>query len=189
MNKIIKKNKLMRIIKFINYIYINYYVVNSLKIDSSSSCSSSCSSSSSSSSSCSSSSSSSNEWKIFSTCSNDESINYEQFNILHLIQSIMSRDEFDYDVLLISIHIYRKICIEYAHLIENYIYLFGSVYISMNKILCEKFLCEKFLSDLFDKKLCLIKKMVWCIDKFINYNDIYFGLDEKDKIINEIQYL
>ena len=89
-----------------------------------------------------------------------------------------------------TIHIYRKICIQYAHLIDNYVYLFGSIYITLNKILCDNFLSNKFLSDVFGIDLIVINKMIMCIDKFIddNDNDIYFGIDEISKIKNIINH-
>ena len=168
----ITKNNLLRIVKYLNYIYITSYVKNSLKINKYNEKNNE----------------KNNEWKIFSTHFNIKQQNYEQFNILHLIQSIISRDEFDYNILLISIYIYKKICINYADLIDNYIYLFGSVYITMNKILCDNFLDANFLSIIFDIELKIITKMIKCIDNFINNNDIYFSIDEKNKIIDGIYY-
>ena len=165
----IQKNKLVKLIKYIDYLYLNNYIKNSLKygLDDTKN----------------------SEWKIFSTHFNiREQKRDEQFNILNLIQSIVIQNEFDDEILLITIHIYRKICIQYAHLIDNYVYLFGSVYITLNKILCDKFLSNKFLSDIFDIDPIVINKMIMCIDKFIDDNDIYFGIDEKNKITNNIYY-
>jgi len=159
---------LLKIIKYIDYIYLNSYINNLLiikKYDEDL-----------------------NKWKIFSTCFNNNKKNYEQFNILHLIKSIISQNEFNYEILLISIHIYEKICIKYAHLIDNYTYLFGSVYISMNKILSDNFLSDNFLSNLFDIHVEKIILMIKCIDYFIDFNDIYFDINDKKKIINEIYY-
>ena len=164
----IKKNQMLRIIKFIDYIYINSYVINSLisKQDTSGDM---------------------NDWKIFSARSN-KCNNEDNFNILYLIQLLSSQNQFDYEVFLISIHIYKKICKYNAHLIDNYTYLFGSVYISTNKIFCDEFLQNDFLSNVFGIDKITIQKMVNCIDKFIDCNNIYFGTEERTKIINEINY-
>ena len=164
-------NKLVKVIKYIDYLYLNNYIKNSLKLGFKDK------------------DNENNEWKIFSTHLNvREQKRDEQFNILNLIQSIIIQNEFDYEIFLITIHIYRKICIQYAHLIDNYMYLFGSIYITLNKILCDKFLSNKFLSDIFGIEPIIINKMIMCIDKFIHDNDIYFGIDERIKIINSIHY-
>ncbi len=163
----IKKNQMMRIIKFIDYIYLNSYVNNSLNINKSNDLDTM------------------NEWKIFSTHSN-KSIEYQ--NIYYLIKSLSTQNEFDYDILLISIHIFRKICKKYAHLIDDYIYLFGSVYISVNKNFCDEYLSDNFLAKIFNVDLKIINKMVKCVDKFVLYNDIYYGCEEKVKIMNGIYY-
>lgn len=162
-----RKTKLFKIIKYIDYIYINNYVFNSLKyitIDDKI-----------------------NEWKIFSTHFNVKKSDL-QYNILHLVQSIVNQNEFDYEIFLISIYIYKKICIEYAHLIDNYVYLFGSIYIALNKKMCDEFLSNNFLSNIFNIKHVIVDNMIMCIEKFINTNNIYFGIDEKIKIIDEIYY-
>lgn len=165
----IHKDNLIKIIKYINYLYLNNYIKNCLtyinednKI---------------------------NEWKIFSTNLNiSEQQKDDQFNILNLVQAIINHNDFDHEIFLISIHIYRKICIRYAHLIDNYVYLFGSIYVALHNILCDKFLSNNFLSNLFDIKQCIINKMIMCIERFINFNDIYFGVDEKNSITNGIYY-
>ncbi len=163
------KTKLLKFIKYIDYLYLNNYITNSLKYSFEDN--------------------KNNEWKIFSTHFNvGEKKRDDQFNILYLIQSIVNQNEFDYEIFLISIHIYRKICIKYAHLIDNYVYLFGSIYIVLNKIFCDKFLSNNFLSKIFDLKPEIISKMITCVDIFINTNDIYFGKDERIKITNSIYY-
>jgi hypothetical protein len=53
-------------------------------------------------------------------------------------------------------------------------FLFGFIYILLYKILCDKFLSNKFLSDIFDIEPEIICKMIICVDRFINTNDIYF---------------
>ena len=136
----IQTNELVKIIKYIDYLYLNNYIKNSLKygfedIKNTKKTNND----------------NNNEWKIFSTHLNTKEQNIgeqkieNQFNILNLIQLIITRDEFDYETFLMTIHIYRKICIQYAHLIDNYVYLFGSIYITLNKILCDNFLSNKFL--------------------------------------------
>jgi len=167
--EMIQKNKLVKIIEYIDYLYLNNYIKNSLKYGLNNN--------------------KNNELKIFSTHFNiGKQKRDEQLNILNLIQSIVIQNEFNYEIFLITIHIYRKICIQYAHLIDNYVYLFGAIYITLNKILCDKFLSNKFLSDILDIEPIVINKMVMCIDKFIDDNDIYFGMDEIIKITNSIYY-
>lgn len=165
-----QKKKLLKVIKYIDYLYLNNYINNSLRYGFEDN--------------------KNNEWKIFSTHFNvGEKKRDNQFNILYLIQTIVNQNGFDYEIFLISIHIYRKICIKYAHLIDNYVYLFGSIYIVLNNIFCDEFLSNKFLSDIFNIKPEIISKMFACVDKFINTNDIYFGNDEKIKITNSIHCL
>lgn len=73
-------------------------------------------------------------------------------------------------------------------MINNYTYLFGSVYISINKNYCYEYLSDYFLSNTFSVDLTVVNKMVIYIDKFIDYNDIYFGVEEKIKVVNGIYY-
>jgi hypothetical protein len=159
----IKNNQLLRIIRFIDYVYLSSYVVNSLKTNNYNE------------------QKNMSEWKIFSTQSKKD---VENKNIMYLIKLISSQKEFNYDVLLISIHIYIKICNKYAHLIDNYTYLFGSVYISINKDICYEFLTDYFLSCVLNINLKTSNYMVKCVNKFIVSNDIFFGIEEKIKIIN-----
>ena len=124
-----------------------------------------------------------NEWKIFSIRYMDESL-----NILYFIKTIKSQPNYNYDLLLITLHIYTKICNKYAHLIENYTHLFASVYISINMVVC---VCEEYLTFVFMAQVLnisndLAKKMISTIDKFMDLEDIYFGLGEKEKIISDI---
>jgi hypothetical protein len=153
----------LKIIKYIDYCYINNYLKNNLKI-----INVNCDENM-------------NDWKIFSTYSNDE-----KFNILYLIQMICSQIEFDYEIFLISIHIYKKICIKYAHIIDNYVYLFGSIYVVINKLYCKKYLTDKFLIKIFNIEQKIITIMISCIEKFLTNYEIYFGNNEKNKIMNEI---
>ena len=120
----IKKEFELKIVKFIDYIYLNNYITNMLipdtnvqltkkiantyyaqeQID--------------------------NDWKIFSTHYIDESL-----NILYFIKKIKSKSNFNIELLLLTLHIYTNICKKHAHQIENYTYLFASVYIGVNKII------------------------------------------------------
>lgn len=178
-------NKILKLVKFIDYIYLNYYVKNSLNVSISDVSISDVETNK-----------NMNNWKIFSTRSNDVEINKinnvylsgERLNILYLLQMIISQDIYDFEVLLISLHIYKKICIQYAHLIDNYTYLFGCVYIVINKILCKKFLTENFLSNMFGINPKFISMMIHCVDEFIDTNDIYFGTDEKHNILDGIYH-
>jgi len=168
--KMVAKNELLKIIKYIDYLYLNKYIKNSLKYGFENN--------------------KNNEWKIFSThYVVGKQKKDEQFNILNLVQSIFNQNEFNSEIFLITIHVYRKICIEYAHLIDNYVYLFGSIYITLNKILCDEFISNKFLSDIFDIEPNIINKMIKSIEDFIICDDIYFGIDEKNNIANEINCL
>jgi len=163
----IKRNQILRIIKFIDYLYLTSYINNSLKNfapDNSDIV---------------------NEWKIFSIHLNKLQ---EYQNIFYLINLLSKQNEFDYEVLLVSIHIFNKICKKYAHLIENYVILFGSIYITLNKNFCEEYLCDNFLADIFNVNVKIINEMVKCIDNFIIYNDVYYCCEEKNKIINGIYY-
>jgi hypothetical protein len=126
-----------------------------------------------------------NEWKIFSTHSINIQLNNEDCNMLYLLQNMISHDEFDYEILLWTIHIYENICIKYADLIDNYVYLFGSIYVSAN-IINEKYLSEIFLTKIFGIDVNIVKKMINTINNYMDNNDIYFGIDEKKKILNLI---
>lgn len=153
--------KLLKVVKYIDYCYINNYVKNCVKnINDTKNM---------------------NDWKIFSTYSNDE-----KYNILYLIQMICSQNEFDYEIFMLTIHIYRKICIKYAHIIDNYVYLFGSIYIAVNKLYYDEYLSENFLVNILNLEQKIIKNMISCIEKFLIHDEIYFGIEEKIKLKNEI---
>ena len=107
-------------------------------------------------------------------------------NILYLLQNIVSQDEFDYEILLWTIHIYQNICVKHANMIDNYIYLFGSIYVSVN-IVNDKYISENFLTEIFCINGDIIKKMIKTIDNYIDNNDIYFGDCEKNKIIDSVK--
>lgn len=156
-------NKLLQIIKYIDFCYINNYLKNNFKLNSNNS------------------NDSMNNWKIFSTYSNDD-----KYNILYLIQMICSQNVFDHETLIISIYIYKKICIKYAHLIDNYVYLFGTIYIVMNKFYCINYLNDDFLIKILNIEPKIIKIMITCIENFLIDYEIYFGNVEKNNIFNEI---
>lgn len=124
-----------------------------------------------------------NDWKIFS----NHFIN-DNVNILYFIKSVKLKSNYSYELLLITIHIYTKICIKYAHLIENYTLLFASVYIAINKVMCDEYLPYTFMAKVLKINRGLAKKMVWIVDRFMDLNDIYFGSNDKEKIIYGILY-
>lgn len=124
-----------------------------------------------------------NDWKIFSNHYIDESK-----NILYFIKIIRSQPNYNYEILLLTLHIYIKICKKYAHIIENYTNLFGAVYIGVNKICCEEFLTYIFLAKILNLDKNIAKKMVNLVDKFMDSNDIHFDSKEKEKIISSILY-
>ena len=86
------------------------------------------------------------------------------------------------------LHIYTKICEKHAHQIENYTYLFASVYIAVNNILCKDFLTDVFMADILNITNTNAKKMIQVVDKFIDTNDIYFSSKEKESLISNIIY-
>jgi hypothetical protein len=171
----IKKEFELKIVKFIDYIYLNNYITNMLipdtnvqltkkianpyyiqeQID--------------------------NDWKIFSAHYIDESL-----NILYFIKKIKSKSNFNIELLLLTLHIYSNICKKHAHKIENYTYLFASVYIGVNKIICVEYLTDIFIAQVLNIPINNAKKMVNLVDKFMDTNDIYFGIKEKEGLINNI---
>lgn len=155
---------IVKIIKYLDYCYLDNYIINSLYNKSQNDM---------------------NEWKIFSIYSFADIYNNEQYNILYLIKNLISQDEFDDEIFLWSIDIFKKICIKYADVIDNYIYLFGAIYITTNFI-NDYYLSEKYLVKLLKIEINLIKKMIHCINKYMDYNDIYFGDEERKKIIDSI---
>jgi len=149
----ITDKKLIKHIKYIDYCYINNYVKNNLKIINHTE--------------------NMNDWKIFSAYSNDD-----KYNILYLILMLYSQNEFDYQIFLLSIRIYKKICIKYAHVINNYVYLFGSIYITVNKFCCDEYLTENFLVNIFNLERKIVNDMIHCIKKFLIYDEKYFGIED-----------
>ena len=124
------------------------------------------------------------KWKIFSF--HPINSNDEKYNILYLLLNIISQNEYDYEILLWSIHIYNDICVEYANMIDSYVYLFASIYISVN-VINEKYIRASFLTQIFGIDIRIGKKMVKTIDDYVDRSDIYFGVCEKKKIIELIK--
>lgn len=164
MKKFFEKD-IVKIIKYLDYCYLDNYIINSLYNKSQKN--------------------DMNEWEIFSIYSFADIYNNEQYNILYLIKNLISQDEFDDEIFLWSIDIFKKICIKYADVIDNYIYLFGAIYITTNFI-NDYYLSEKYLVKLLKIEINLIKKMIHCINKYMDYNDIYFGDEERKEIIDSI---
>lgn len=123
-----------------------------------------------------------NNWKIFSNYSTDE-----KHNILYLVQALHSQNVFKYKIFLLSVHIYKNICVRYAHIIDNYVCLLGSIYIAVNRSYCDEYLTEHFLVKILKIELCIVKEMISCIENFLVQYKIYFTLEEKKKIKNEIK--
>lgn len=173
-------NKYLPVIKYIDYVYIENYIKSSLKqtinannenddpihtylI---------------------------NELKIFSICSKNtnlqKSLNYK-INILYLIQKIYFYPQFTYQSFLKAIHIFEKICCKYAYLIDNYVYLLGSIYILILCLDNEKLHPQKLLMELLDIDKKTSGIMLDCVDIFINFYDVSFSYQERINIIKRIE--
>lgn len=124
-----------------------------------------------------------NDWKIFSNRYANIS---DSNNILYFIKNIKTKSNYSDELLCLTIHIYTKICKKYAHMIENYTCLFASVYIAINKVMCEDYLPYTFMGKVLNINRGIAKKMVWLVDKFIDNEDIYFDSIEKENIIKSI---
>lgn len=123
------------------------------------------------------------DWKIFST----QYIN-DSYNILYFIKILSYQTNYKQDILLTTIHIYSKICVKYAHLINNYTYLFVSVYVATYKVLCDDNLTHHFMANILSIPDNIAMKMINIVDNFMYTNDIYFGSKEKKKLISDILY-
>lgn len=159
--------ELKKIVKFIDYVYLNNYIRNSLIKENYSNQNLNLN----------------NDWKIFSTQYKNDDI-----NILNFIKIIRIQPNYSDELLLLTTHIYVKICVEYAHLIENYTYLFASIYIAINinNIMLDEYLTCNFLAKFLNINLDFAKQMINLVEKFMIESDIYFGSNEKDYIINNI---
>lgn len=181
-----KKDFELKIVKFIDYVYLNNFITNTLLKENKSTNTKNkyencC---------CNNfhidfnmNSINENDWKIFSNHFMDDNI-----NILYFIKSIKLKSNYSYELLLLTIHIYTKICIKYAHFIENYTLLFASVYIAINKVMCDEYLPYTYLAKVLNVNRGLARKMVWMVDVFMDLNDIYFGSNDKERIIYGILY-
>ena len=168
MNKVSGVKISVKIAKFIDYCYLNNYVKNTLnnydnKILTEQ-----------------------NNWRIFSNCFYDENK-----NILNFICSIKKIKSYSTDTILLSIHIFEKICIQYAHLVDNYTCLFGMVYICVNNLVScvDKHIPFSFAEEFFKLNKKQVRYMSLLIEKFINEtNEIYFSDEDKTKIMKSILY-
>lgn len=163
------KSKL-KIIKHLHYTYINNYIKNTLikptnlKMN--------------------------NEWEIFDTKTCDTNsgyiLNTNNDDILQLINYICESEIFtDYQIMYV-IYIFDEICVLYAHLIDNYVYLFGTIYALSNKFYFGNFSPYDFLMKIFNIDDVKSKNMINCVDKFIRLHKITFSSSKKNKIINMI---
>lgn len=123
------------------------------------------------------------EWNLFS---NNQT--QKQTNIYEFIKFIKKNSEYSNEVLLLSINVFEKICIKYAHLIENYTFLFAAVYIAINKSFVEGNLDLETLTSFFHIEKNIAKKMIFCINKFIQYNNVQISLNERLKLLDKIIY-
>ena len=122
------------------------------------------------------------DWKIFS---NHKFIN--EINILYLIKCFkLQKKYYSKEILLISIYVYISICKKYAHLIDNYTFLFGSIYITINKYFNDEYLTTDFLSKILNINKSVAIKMTMIIEKYIENSNLYYGNIEKLEIINSI---
>jgi hypothetical protein len=160
LKKILDKNLELAIVKYIDYVYISNFISNSIKYDIVHK-------------------QTHNEWKIFSSYPN------EYNNILHFIKMIMPQIDLN-NSLLLSIHIYSKICKKHAEQINNYTNLFASVFVVVNNYICKQDLMLDFVKSILNISSSKLIKMIEIINKFIDLNDIYFGPDEKELLIENI---
>ena len=122
-------------------------------------------------------------WEIFSN-----KYYNEKLNILYFIKSIKKHHGYSLELLLLTINIFEKICVQYAHQIENYTCLFAAIYIAANKIVLNEYLSWDFLSEFFKLDIVIARKMVEHIDFFMCNNDIYFGVKEQNNLMIKILY-
>lgn len=101
------------------------------------------------------------DWKIFSTCYD------EHINILYVLDYVEKIPTFSYDLLFASLHLYNKICIRYAHLIECYTYLFASIYICVSDMICVEYHGYAILSKILRINKTKSKKMIDAINYFV----------------------
>lgn len=156
-----------KIIKYIDYLYLSNYIANSLKYQTDDKLL--------------------NEWKIFSIYSNGSNA-LEKHNILYLVKTLNTYSTFTQELLLWTIYVYKQICLKLAHVIDNYVYLFGSIYALGIKLTGIKYDYSMLLFEIFnvDKEQSL--KMTNCVLMFIKLNNIFFNNYERTNIINQIKF-
>lgn len=162
----LSNNSLKKIIEYLDYCYLTNNIKNTLNSDNKNN-------------------NDLNIWNIFSFNSINNKNDFEKHNILYLVQNIITKEYFNNEIFLLSIYIYKKICVKYANIIDNYIYLFGSIYVSIN-LINNKNVTENFLISLFNIEISIVKKMIDCINIFLNNNYIYFNIRQRNKIIQLI---
>ena len=158
-------NSIIKIIKLVDYSYLNNYILLNI-IDEETNSKKNVY----------------NDWKIFSNHNYDEKI-----NIFYFLKLIKHQNDFSYEKLLLIIHIYIKICQKYAHLIDNYTYLFATVYISINNLMFIESIEYFYLAEILKINHDIAKKMIVLVDNFIDTEKIYFSTLEKQKILNKIK--
>ena len=124
-----------------------------------------------------------NEWKIFSN-----NLFNENKNILNFLTIIKNLKYFSINTILLTISIFNKICIKYAHLIENYTLLFGCIYTCIIKINSDNYINYNFLYNYFLIDSNYIKNIYNIINKFIDSNDIFMSNEDKIDLMTNILY-
>lgn len=158
---------IIKIIKFIDYTYLSNFISNSIKNVPESS----------------NDEFTNDDWKIFST----QCIN-EKYNILYFINTIIHMLNYNFETLLISIHVYTKICKQYAHVINNYTCLFAAVYGCIAKLFNNK-ITNNLVSEILNISDDVSNHMMMIVEKFMEFNDIYFGSNEEQNLIHNIYIL
>lgn len=169
MTQMISEKYMTKIIKYIDYLYVSNYITNSLKYQENDKLL--------------------DKWKIFSIYSNSSngSNASEKYNILHLVKTLSIHTTFTPELLLWTIYVYKKICFKLSHIIDNYVYLFGSIYALGTELTEIKYDSSKLLFEIFNVDKEQSFKMTKCVKMFIDFNDIFFNDYERTKIINQIK--
>ena len=124
-----------------------------------------------------------NEWKIFSN-----NLFNEKKNILNFLTIIKNLKYFSINIILLTINIFKKICIKYAHLIENYTLLFGCIYTCITKINSDNYINYNFLYNYLKIDNNYIKNICDIVNKFIDCNDIFMSNEDKINLMTVILY-
>jgi len=117
------------------------------------------------------------DWKIFSNRTYDETI-----NILHCIKIIKKHPGYTKYQLLVALHVYTKICNLYAHLIDNYTYLFATIYVVINSFFSDEYFTAFGLSDILNITYSHAKLMMNVVDNFIMQREIYFNSIQQNNL-------